>query len=135
MTRELKFRAWDGIEKKMHYGAFSVDSHGGILDAGWNDPNGAGWKDITIMQYTGLHNRNGKEIYEGDILKFAIYHAIGIVQYDERQFCYWISLVNRDYRARQEGSLFDFTTSIGWADSYEVIGNLYESPELVKSNA
>ncbi len=64
--REIKFRAWDKVEKQMitkNFGNF-INFNGTVFH------NGMKQGDWTLMQYTGLKDKNGKEIYEGDIVQF-----------------------------------------------------------------
>lgn len=75
--------------------------------------------DIDIMQYTGLLDKNGSEIYEGDIVKCA--DEIGIVLYFGANF-----QVNWDPVSTYATYLFLC------AKDSEIIGNIYENPELLK---
>lgn len=62
--REIKFRAWNG--DAMEYGGFSVHASSGQIIAAPFITRVT--KDAPLMQFTGLHDKNGKEIYEGDRL-------------------------------------------------------------------
>jgi uncharacterized phage protein (TIGR01671 family) len=112
--REIKFRAWDNQNQKMINNAyyirgFHILSH---IEG-----------DFILMQYTGLKDKNGKEIYEGDICK-TYGHDDGFL-IDQVIF--------------EDGS-FLFTNPLklsvelrGFKKDYiEVIGNIHENPELIK---
>lgn len=114
--RSIKFRAWDKNFKKMFYEGFGVSAKGTYYIESTS-------KDIEIMEYTGLKDKNGKEIYEGDIVNsyydkpFIIEHTIGN----------HIKTTGHGETAQEYISGFVFQY-----DSVEVIGNIYENPELLK---
>ena len=134
-TREIKFRAWDGKYQIMTSGVYLSDVSAGFkgLDKG------------IVMQYTGLKDKNGKEIYEGDIvtkihklnlLTDGNYGNIGkshsIVEYCAPEF------VGKPYKYEEEiAGYFGENTIYGLLDEtllsreIEVIGNIYENPELL----
>lgn len=69
-----------------------------------------------IMQFTGLKDKNGKEIYEGDIVRC------------NEQFVEQVVFLNGGFQTTQDGETFK-VSAWGW-DTMEVIGNIYENPEL-----
>ncbi len=138
--REIKFRAW--LEGHM-YEVAKLDF--------WGDPDqascdlaGAGgngeWEELfdiylceaELMQYTGLKDKNGKEIYEGDIVAFEdsdggyeypdLAVNAGIVEYGELGFY---------FTNRVAVEMDDFYIKDGRCDDIEVIGNIYENPEML----
>lgn len=128
MNREIKFRAWHKDLKKM----FKIGQI--TLEKGtWNfEPNDRDFIGMSIpyqpsfvlMQYTGLHDKNGKEIYEGDIVQglFADQEELeikGQVIYSNGQASYIIIASNND------------EWELGYLDNLEVISNIYDNPELL----
>lgn len=107
MNRILKFRAWNG--KSWIWMSISGDQ---ITRVNFPEKSEG---EVVWMQFTGLLDKNGKEIYEGDILQN--HDEVFEVQYDSQMFC-----------------LKDFTFPIWKAntkDCWEVIGNIFTSPELL----
>ncbi len=113
--RAIKFRAWDTFDKKMVY--FSLGE-------------GIRLHDRVITQFTGLLDKNGKEIYEGDIL--ATYEGEEMGWYSAGQVYWWedsASFILADKETyMSEDEYADDPQE--WND-YEVIGNIYETPELL----
>lgn len=112
--RPIKFRAFGGATNE--HPAFMIND---ITDWAVGDLNSASWK---IMQFTGLHDKNGKEICEGDILTYDTkYNAGGkpfVVKWEVQEW---------DEDGFHTG--FHFGVS---GDQYEVLGNIYENPDLLK---
>ena len=118
--REIKFRAWDKINKEMLEDYPAPDDYGDINNIFYS------WADEYIpLQYTGLKDKNGKEIYEGDVLK---YKYCGL-DCPEEEFEYMEVKWDTDL----EDGFCGFEIPASWAE-FIVIGNIYENPELL-SNA
>lgn len=127
--RELKFRAWDGSQMLTEENFdFVVSDYNSIIkldEHGWTEH----WVDC-VEQYTGLKDKNGREIYEGDTVEEEIDcgddDIDGTYRYtvvwDEDTLCWSLSpqygVIHKD--------LWETNSSV------EVIGNIHENPELLK---
>lgn len=105
MSRVIKLRAWSKTAKIMHPVWERLD-----------DENG----EYEIMQFIGLLDKNGKEIYEGDILIGS--HESKEVIWNKEELAFWFKGTNW-YDGNQ--------LAIG-AEYMAVVGNIYENPELLK---
>ena len=119
--RDIKFRAWDK-KKKEWYGE-SCDEMLTFKDfhlfgecMAFQFPNIDYLQHLEVMQYTGLKDKNGVEIYEGDIVSGHIF-GICEVRYYKNAFVLWS--VDKDFSRSYACELI------------EVIGNIYENPELI----
>ena len=134
--REIKFRFWDKVNQQMRYmGLNSV--------IGWERASldimmltkGTPLKRqldkcIYLQQYTGLKDKLGKEIYEGDIV--GSYSSIGVVKYGEcfingQEYDCW-----GFYLDDEDKELLRYSEQ-KYSD-YKIIGNIYESPELLRKD-
>lgn len=122
MSREIKFRAWGAERKEMLDDIDLLDWKAETL----NNP-GDGW---TVMQYTGLKDKNGAEIYEGDIVEDS--------NFGQREK--WWGVVVWNLVGFQVS--FHKPTNKTWTDlaiiydspltKWKIIGNIWENPELLK---
>ena len=130
MSKEIKFRAWDKETGKMHYQINKPRTDENINDELIIQFDCTGYSARTknkyigsdcLMQYTGLKDKNGKEIFEGDVV-FSESN-----QYYKQDEIVW--------------DCYDMGWDIGKKDSWklrspmssktEIIGNIYENPELM----
>ena len=120
--REIKFRAWDKNKQEMISG-FMVESDTGKCYTGWQ--NSIELEDLILMQYTGLKDKNGREIYEGDIVKCwprnGSFKAVELVEWD-----------NCGFHPYSDCRLNCGCCASGLrGGETEVVGNVYENPELL----
>lgn len=146
--REIKFRAWNEYEKIMTepFGLDSINGYEGycrgeveifyevgdqeiksfqIITPNYTPTGGTGW---LFLQYTGLKDKNGVEIYEGDIVRYDYYYI------DEEDVESMISVVEFRFgkfwpRERYSSCPNDYYVERLF--NFEVIGNIYENKELL----
>ncbi|MEK4968586.1 YopX family protein [Cytobacillus sp. FSL R7-0696] len=113
--REIKFRAWDKSRKEKEY----INNMYWFEENGVDDINNNVFLDF--MQYTGLKDKNGKEIYEGDILAYKGLDGRNlnlVVKWSERDATFLFGGVRTDY-----------------AITGEVVGDIYENPDLINQES
>ena len=149
MSREIKFRAWDIENKEWSEEVTGVTINGEPL---YNGPDDT-YPDVILMQYTGLKDKNGKEIYEGDIVRVPTEinkdvfgeWSLREIKYNNGGFLssYLTSekgqIVRRGYTASfiiEEPNID--TKRMLWGfdpvevSTFEVVGNVYENADLIK---
>ncbi|MFJ6210571.1 YopX family protein [Lysinibacillus sp. NPDC092081] len=128
MSREIKFRSWLKNECEM------LTNFGFVTNDVVSETD-----ERVLMQYTGLKDKNCKEIYEGDILTAdsypyqdeGEYNYHLVVEYIEYGFCGVMHCVGKGKRGISHG----IAENLELAEEYEVIGNIYENPELLEETA
>jgi len=129
MNREIKFRTWNPIARKLFYGheCYLHQSNDGLeAKITWNGEI----VDQIIHQFTGLKDVNGKEIYEDDILidnwGYVVEVKFGIFQVDAGDSLFdgngFFVTYTKD---KSNNSLTD-------GKIYKIVGNVFENPELLK---
>jgi len=126
-VRQIKFRVWDKLKKRMldSFGLWELHDDGQNLEHG----NGSIFvnrrynlfkkKDFLFLQFTGLKDKNGKKIYEGDVIK-CLNKSMEI------------KFMNAQFIATDGKGIYTIWTNDD--GDIEVLGNIYENPLLVKKS-
>ena len=123
---KLKFRAWDSVKKEMFKDTFAMTESGQVVVVEQkfvtSSPDYIFVDHLVIMQSTGLKDKNGKEIFEGDVLGTKDGLLNGVVEYRSDLGMWTNSLISYN----------NFERLCNVAGSREIIGNIYENPELLE---
>jgi len=112
---EIKFRAWDTKEQKMYYDSFLIYANGKFA---WRNSPEEENENHILMQYTGLKDKNGVEIYEGDIIECADWVE------DAHAYNTWIRVVTW---CSTNGMWIGIDGEVN-----KILGNIHENPELME---
>lgn len=123
--REIKFRAWLKEHKSM-IDVMEIDIDNQTIFYYWfgdHDGHFENFNKIDLMEYTGLKDKNNKEIYEGDILSDG-----------NNEKPYKVIFENGSFRAEFKGDFDEYSFDLidVVLQGCEVVGNIYENPELIK---
>ncbi|MCI1941494.1 MAG: YopX family protein [Lactobacillus sp.] len=130
--REIKFRAWDG-EKMVEVAELHLNTKELLVD----DEEWLSMHHSPLMQFNGLYDKNGREIYEGDVVRvqetmdggrIVCLEAIATAVWNEERGCWGCE-------GEFSGHLADYalgTMLSLMGNCCEVIGNIYENPELLE---
>jgi len=114
MDREIRFRAWDCFNETM----WMQNGLGNFFTS--MEKFTSGGNKIVLMQYTGLHDKNGKEIYFKDIVEAPSGQSFIVDWLDDEMRIALRSISNCTW--------YNFNVGL-----YKVIGNIYENPELLNN--
>ncbi|WP_339072482.1 YopX family protein [Fusobacterium animalis] len=123
--KELKIKAWLKKEKKMvsiigidfNYEYIRYTEDDNLFNS---DYKVAEFKDIELLQFTGLKDNGGQELYEADVIKFndGVNDIYGLISYDDEDGTYRVSYENiTEHLSEREGD-------------FEIVGNIFENPDL-----
>ena len=123
--KEFKMKAWLKKEKKMvaiigidfNYEYIRYTEDGNLFNENYKT---AEFKDIELLQFTGLKDNGGQELYEADVIKFndGIDDIYGLISYDDDEGTYRVSYENiTEHLSEREGD-------------FEIVGNIFENPQL-----
>lgn len=139
MNREIKFRAWDSYHKEMITPWCELKENGHFWGEDTTNKPIYVSSSEHVMQYTGLKDKNGKEIFEGDILNAIDCELVG---YNQNEWGESEVYADAKGKVHYVGAGFcfdghsagDLPLDTFDSDALEVIGNIYENPDLLATS-
>ena len=161
MNDRFKFKVWNKIDKKFDSVGFYIDCDGDLFMDSWDDGLVEVGDNYEVVRCTGLKDKNNKLIFEGDIFVKKYFYPFysyknkedkkqslddtngeivgepelccaGVVELDDEGFCFKLHRVNERYNNRLSQLYTELDADT--ASECEVIGNIYENPELLEQN-
>lgn len=126
--RPIKFRAWHKLTMKMDYSPRLFKPNREVQDCllnEWLEMSQEHMNGVILMQFTGLHDKNGTPIWEGDIVGYMARTCS--IRWGDVLARYVLDIHNPDAKAL-------YTLNGETAQEMEVLGNIYENPELLKES-
>lgn len=128
--REIKFRAWDKVEKVMYVPTdlfLCMDGKTWAIDqdSRYGKSHHQNAENVALMQFTGLQDKNGIEIYEGDIVRNHR-RILAVVEWGEG------GCGDCGYRGIVLNGAAEADTNSAASEHWEIVGNIYENHELLK---
>jgi len=145
MNVGLEFRIWDIANKKWikhgwtndtYQTEYFIDVNGGVRELNYDSLDIV--ENVILQQYTGLQDKNGKKIFDGDILKIVCTGTILLfctgtyfasVCWDDRKLGWFLKIVPNTVDKYKR---FNSDFCVDSYRSYEVVGNVFENPDLLK---
>lgn len=133
--REIGYRVWLKEEKRFVYPKLILNDFGSVVEVAYNDidiftdeliEHRLLIEDVVLEQFTGLRDKNGKKIYEGDLIKEVVYgrkSVIWEVRYCQDDCCFELH--------RIKGALYG-DNLLSSSSQYEVIGDIHRNHELLE---
>jgi uncharacterized phage protein (TIGR01671 family) len=151
--REIKFRVWDEENTKMysidnlHFGYlgrghgeytsedfyYGLSGHASTLSYKEHSDLKLNYSKIHILQYTGIKDKHGKDVYVGDIVR---YNRRGGIMANSKNYCNYVEysrIMGMDTYHFHNDSNQPINNWNFLFDTFEIIGNIYENPELIKT--
>lgn len=126
--REIKFRAW-GTDMKMHYDVIPYGNTYLAMTRALGPDVGEFevYDYLALMQYTGLKDKNGKGIYEGDIIEDEVTEQGYVIRFEPNGY----SNTAGFHAVGFDRELYDYYGGMPEQECIQVIGNIHENPELI----
>ena len=115
---EIKFRAWDKKDRMMYPEVVGIDFYNGVINLSSNYNCKIVMRDCILLQFIGLYDKNGKEIYDGDIVNLESGRVCEVYRFSSiSDACWDLRVLNPRGKPNEDSKLWKGLT---------IIGNIYK---------